>query len=72
MLDGWLTAAAGTPLEGFAESLRKDMAAVRAALATPWATEPVEGQISRLKTIKRTIYGRAEFDLLRSRVLHAA
>ena len=71
-LDGWLAAAAGTPLAGFAEGLGKDLAAVRAALETPWSTGPVEGQISRLKTIKRTMYGRAGFDLLRSRVLHAA
>ncbi|MFL5332506.1 MAG: ISL3 family transposase, partial [Geminicoccaceae bacterium] len=71
-LDGWLAAAAGTPLEGFAAGLGKDLAAVRAALGTPWSTGPVEGQISRLKTIKRTMYGRAGFDLLRSRVLYAA
>jgi transposase len=71
-LDDWLAAMAGTPLGGFAEGLGKDLAAVRAALETPWSTGPVEGQISRLKTIKRTMYGRAGFDLLRSRVLHAA
>ena len=71
-LDGWPAAATGTPLEGFAEGLGKDLAAVRAALETPWSTGPVEGRISRLKTIKRTMCGRAGFDLLRSRVLHAA
>jgi transposase len=71
-LDGWLAAAAGTPLGGFAEGLGKDSMAVRAALETRWSTGPVEGQISRLKTIKRTMYGRAGFELLRSRVLHAA
>ena len=71
-LDGWLAAAGGTPLEGFAAGLERDLAAVRAALETPWSTSPVEGPISRLKTIKRTMYGRAGFSLLRSRVLHAA
>jgi transposase len=71
-LDGWLAAAAGTPLGGFAEGLGKELAAVRAALETRWSTGPVEGPISRLKTIKRTMYGRAGFELLRSRVLHAA
>ena len=71
-LDDWLTAAAGTPLKSFAASLGKDLAAVRGALETPWSTGPVEGQISRLKTIKRTMYGRAGFALLRSRVLNAA
>jgi transposase len=71
-LDEWLANTAGTPVESFAEGLKKDLAAVRAALDTPWSTSPVEGQISRLKTIKRTMYGRAGFSLLRSRVLHAA
>ncbi len=41
-------------------------------LDLPWTTSPAEGQISRLKMIKRTMYGRAGFDLLRARVLHAA
>jgi transposase len=71
-LDAWLAAAVGTPPGGFAEGLGKDLAAVRAALETPWSTGPVEGQISRLKTIKRAMHGRAGFDLLRSRVLQAA
>ena len=71
-LDDWMAATAGTSLEGFASRLRKDLAAVRAALETPWSTGPVEGRINRLKTIKRTMYGRAGFELLRSRVLHAA
>jgi transposase len=71
-LDDWLTAAAGTPLKSFAAGLDKDLAAVRTALETPWSTGPVEGQISRLKTIKPTMYGRAGFALLRSRVLNAA
>jgi transposase len=71
-LDGWLDAAGSTALEGLAGSLRRDLVAVRAALSLPWSTSPVEGQISRLKTIKRQMYGRAGFDLLRNRVLTAA
>jgi transposase len=71
-LDEWLANTTGTPLESFAEGVKKDLAAVQAALDTPWSTSPVEGQISRLKTIKRTMYGRAGFSLLRSRILHAA
>jgi transposase len=71
-LDEWLANTTGTPLESFAEGVKKDLAAVQTALDTPWSTSPVEGQISRLKTIKRTMYGRAGFSLLRSRVLHAA
>lgn len=71
-LDGWLGATGSTALRGFADSLRRDLAAVRAALTEPWSTSPVEGQISRLKMIKRQMYGRAGFDLLRQRVLLAA
>ncbi|MHB1838977.1 MAG: transposase [Acidobacteriaceae bacterium] len=38
----------------------------------PWSNGPVEGQIHRLKLIKRFMYGRANFDLLRLRVIHTA
>jgi len=71
-LGGVLDAAVGTPLEEFAASLRRDLAAVQAALDLPWTTSPAEGQINRLKMLKRTMYGRAGFPLLRARVLHAA
>jgi transposase len=71
-LDGWLAAATGSALARFADGLARDLAAVRAALTLPWSTGPVEGQISRLKTIKRTMCGRAGFELLRHRVLEAA
>jgi transposase len=70
-LDAALEAAAGTALTGFAASLRRDLNAVRAALELPWTTSPAEGQINRLKMLKRTMYGRAGFGLLRARVLHA-
>lgn len=71
-LDGWLEAATNTALAGFAGGLKRDLAAVRAALSLPWSTGPVEGQISTLKTTKRTMNGRGGFDLLRHRVLEAA
>ncbi len=64
--------AANTPLAEFASGLKRDIAAVQAALDTPWTTSPAEGQINRIKTIKRSMYGRAGFDLLRARVLQAA
>lgn len=67
-----LADAASTPLAEFAASLRHDLAAVQAALDLPWTTSPAEGQINRLKMLKRTMYGRAGFQLLRARVLHAA
>ena len=71
-LDGWLAAAKGSALAGFAGRLVRDPAAVRAALSLPWSTGPVKGQISRLKTIKRTMCGRAGFEPLRRQVLQAA
>jgi transposase len=71
-LDGWLDAAKGSALAGFAGGLTRDLAAVRAALSLPWSTGPVEGQISRLKMIKRAMCGRAGFELLRQRILQAA
>ena len=57
------------PLVRLAYGLQKDMSAVRAAVESPWSTGQVEGQINRLKMIKRQMYGRAGFDLLRARVL---
>jgi transposase len=67
-----LAAAERTQLAGFVAELRKDVRAVEAALELPWTTSPAEGQIGRIKMIKRTMYGRAGFELLRARVLHAA
>ena len=49
--------------------LQKDISAVAAAVDTQWSTGQVEGQINRLKTIKRQMYGSAGFQLLRARVL---
>jgi transposase len=71
-LDTVLEAAAGTALKEFAAGLQRDCSAVQAALDLPWTTSPAEGQINRLKMLKRTMFGRAGFDLLRARVLHAA
>ena len=56
-------------LVGFAQGVRRDYAAVKAALRYVWSQGPVEGHINRLKTIKRQMYGRAGFALLRRRVL---
>jgi transposase len=59
-------------VETFAAGLEQDGAAVRAALTMPWSNGQAEGQITRLKLVKRSMYGRANFDLLRRRVLLAA
>ena len=57
------------PLMRFAYGLKKDLNAVLAAVETPWSNGQTEGQINRLKAIKRQMYGRAGFQLLRARVL---
>lgn len=70
-LADWLTRAeaSGVPeVRGFAEGLRQDESAVGAALTRDWSNGQVEGQVSRLKLIKRSMYGRAGFCLLRARV----
>ncbi len=73
MLDAWLHAAQASRLPEFrqlAAGLAHDKAEVMAALQYPWSNGPVEGHINRLKLVKRQMYGRANFDLLRQRVLH--
>jgi transposase len=71
-LDDWLARTDQSELRSFAESLRKDLPAVRAALTLPWSNGQTEGQVHRLKLVKRHMYGRAKFDLLAQRVCHAA
>lgn len=57
---------------GFANGVTDDLQAVKAALSYEWSQGQVEGQVHRLKMIKRQMYGRAKLDLLRARVLHAS
>ncbi len=59
-------------LQILATGLEPDGAALRAALTTSWSNTQAEGQITRLKLVKRQMYGRANFDLLRRGVLLAA
>lgn len=69
----WLSRAersSSSAVRSFAASLRSDEVAVRAGLSTGWSNGPVEGQVGRLKLIKRQMYGRAGFRLLRARVRH--
>ena len=72
VLDCWLTDAAASELRSFADGLRQDQAVVRAALELPWSNGQTEGQITKLKLVKRQMFGRAKHDLLRARVLEAA
>lgn len=58
-------------LRGFSRNLRRDWDAVHAGLTKRWSSGSVEGHVNKLKVIKRQMYGRARFDLLRNRVLLA-
>jgi transposase len=72
--NGWLRAAAQSKLKefvSFARGLTEDYEAVMNALRYEWSNGQLEGQVNRLKLIKRMMYGRAKFDLLRARVLHS-
>jgi transposase len=73
-LDAWIQAAAtsGLPdLRGFADGLLRDKAAVRAGLTLVWSQGQTEGQVNRVKMLKRQMFGHAKHDLLRQRVLLA-
>jgi transposase len=73
-LETWMGLAAEPSIlpeiKRFAQNLRPDWPAVVEAVRQPWSNGQVEGQVNRLKLIKRQMYGRANFDLLRQRVLH--
>lgn len=71
-LDPWVNSAleSGIPaMKNFAKGLQQDYDAVKAAVSLKWSNGQVEGQVNRLKNIKRQMYGRASFELLRKRVL---
>jgi hypothetical protein len=73
-LDPWLADAEASgikELRNFAQSLRRDYDSVNAARTSPWSNGQTEGHVNRLKMIKRPMFGRAGFDLLRNRVLCA-
>ncbi len=72
MLDCWLEQAERsgiTEMRSFAYGARRDYSAVKAAIVLPWSQGQTEGQVNRLKTLKRNMYGRAGFDLLRQLLL---
>lgn len=73
-LEGWIGEAERdtlAPLASFARNLRRDFDAVRNGLSLPHSSGAVEGNINRLKMLKRQMFGRASLDLLRKRVLLA-
>ena len=70
-LEEWLEKAAHTLLAPFARGLARDQLAVRTAIATAWSNAQAEGQINKLKVVKRQMYGRGKLDLLQARVIAA-
>jgi transposase len=71
-LHRWMEEASQTgihPMERFVRTVKQDLRAVEAAVTEKWSNGPVEGQINRLKALKRQMYGRAGVELLRARVL---
>ncbi|MGA9994458.1 MAG: ISL3 family transposase [Pyrinomonadaceae bacterium] len=74
-LRAWLIEAVKSQIPefiNFANGIMQDLQAVKAALIYDWSQGQVEGQVNRLKLLKRQMYGRAKLDLLRARVLHAS
>tara|TARA_R110002051_G_scaffold280461_1_gene342062 strand:+ start:2343 stop:3899 length:1557 start_codon:yes stop_codon:yes gene_type:complete len=70
-LEEWLQAAKPSLVSSFANGVEKDMAAVRNAIISPWSNGQTEGQITRLKLVKRQMYGRGKLDLLQARLIGA-
>lgn len=71
-LNGWIEEVQNsviTELRTFAKGLLTDLKAVENAISLPWSNGPVEGNVNKLKTIKRQMYGRASFELLRKRLI---
>jgi len=71
-LEGWIENAKGSLVATFANGIEKDKAAVKAAVSSPWSNGQTEGQICKLKLVKRQMYGRGKLDLLEARVISFA
>jgi transposase len=71
-LEPWIADAAHSMMAPFASGIVRDQAAVQAALELQWSNGQTEGQNTKLKLVKRQMYGRAKLDLLRARLLGAA
>jgi transposase len=71
-LHRWMEQARKTGIHSlvhFVRTLKQDLSAVEAAVSEPWSNGPVEGQLNRLKMLKRQMYGRAGIELLRARLI---
>ena len=71
-LSSWIHDAEGSLLASFARGISKDASAVKGAITEPWSNGQTEGQVNKLKLVKRQMYGRAKLDLLEARLLGAA
>lgn len=70
-LTPWIERARGSLVGSFASGVARDEAAVRAAITSPWSNGQTEGQITRLKLVRRQMYGRGKIDLLQARLIGA-
>jgi transposase len=70
-LEDWIRDAAGSLPASFARGITADQQAVTAGIVEPWSNGQTEGHITKLKIIKRQMYGRANLDLLRARLCAA-
>lgn len=68
-LPSWIADAATGALASFGRGIASDQAAVGAAFREPWSNGQTEGQITRLKLVRRQMYGRGKLDLLRARLI---
>ena len=71
-LDPWIADATTSLIASFANGIARDKAAVQSAIIEPWSNGQTEGQITRLKLVKRQMYGRGKIDLLEARMIGAA
>lgn len=71
-LDPWLAATETSLIAAFARGIARDRDAVQAAITEPWSNGQTEGQINKLKLVKRMMYGRAKIDLLEARLIGAS
>ena len=70
-LEPWIEKARTSLVASFANGIANDKAAVLAAITSPWSNGQTEGQITKLKLVKRQMYGRAKIDLLEARLIGA-
>ncbi len=68
-LDPWIERARTSLVAALANGVTKDKAAVASALSSGWSNGQAEGQICKLKLVKRQMYGRGKLDLLQARVI---